>query len=65
MPDQQQPPLTDEEIAEFREILIADKRAKWLGATIRTWAVWIAAVIGGAVVSWDAAVRVIKAMAGK
>ena len=60
-----EPPLTDQELSEIREIILADRRAKWLGATIRTWAIWIAAVIGGATVFWDAAERVLKAIMSK
>mgnify|MGYP005995368963 CR=1 FL=1 len=60
-----EPPLTEQELSEIREIILADRRAKWLGATIRTWAIWIAAVVGGATVFWDAAERVLKTLVGK
>lgn len=65
MSTEDQSPLSDKEILELRQIIEADKRAKWLGATIRTWAIWLAAVIGGATVFWDAAERVLKAIIGK
>ena len=63
--DQHQPQLSDEELIEIRSIIESDKRAKWLWATARTWAIWMTAVIGGFTVFWDAAGRVLKAMVGK
>ena len=59
-----EPPLTDEEIRETREMLVADKRMKWLFAAIRRIAVWVAAGVGALVVTWDALVKAIRHIAG-
>lgn len=57
--------LTDDELREVRDIIQADKRAKWLWASIRTGGVWMAAVLGGATLFWDSVVRIAKAMVDK
>jgi hypothetical protein len=59
-----EPPLTDEEIRETREMLVADKRMKWLFAAVRRITVWVAAGVGALVVTWDALVKVIRHIAG-
>lgn len=59
-----EPPLTDEEIRETREMLVADKRMKWLFAAVRRIAVWVAAGVGALVVTWDALVKAIRHIAG-
>ena len=59
-----EPPLTDEEIRETREMLVADKRMKWLFAAIRRIAVWVAAGVGALVVTWDALAKAIRHIAG-
>ena len=64
MPEHQNP-LTDEELIEIRGIIEADKRAKWLWATIRTSAIWVAAVVTGFTVFWDTAGRILRTMVGK
>ena len=38
--------LTDEELRELRGILEADRRMKWLMASARIGAIWIAAIVG-------------------
>lgn len=55
-------PLTDEEIREVRGIIEADKRAKWLWATIRTGAIWVAAVLGALMLAWDTLVKILKSI---
>ena len=57
--------LTAEELKALREIIEADKRAKWLWATIRNIAVWVAAVIGGISLAWDGLVTMLRHMVGK
>ena len=59
-----EPPLTDEEIRETREMIVADKRMKWLFAAIRRIAVWVAAGVGALVVTWDALAKAIRHIAG-
>ena len=61
---QHEPPLTDKELREVREIMEADRRVKWFWATSRRIAIWLGAVFGGLVVTWDWLVRVVKHMAG-
>lgn len=57
--------LTTEELEALREIIEADKRAKWLWASIRNIAVWVAAVIGGLSLAWDGLVTMLRHMVGK
>ena len=59
-----EPPLTDEEIRETREMLVADKRMKWLFAAVRRITVWVAAGVGALVVTWDALAKAIRHIAG-
>jgi len=39
--------LTPEEIEKLRGILKQDERVAWLWATVRIWAAWVLAVMGG------------------
>lgn len=55
-------PLTDAEIREVRAIIEADRRAKWLWATIRTGAIWVAAVLGALVLAWDTLVKILRSI---
>jgi hypothetical protein len=59
-----EPPLTDAEIRELRELLEADRRVKWFWAMSRRIAVWTAAAFGALAVSWDALVRAVRHFAG-
>lgn len=59
-----EPPLTDAELREIRELLEADRRVKWFWATTRRIAVWVAAAFGAVAVTWDALVRAVKHLAG-
>lgn len=59
-----QPPLTDAELVELRELLESDRRAKWLWSTLRTWSLWLGGVIGAITLTWDSLARVVKSMAG-
>lgn len=54
--------LSDDEIREIRAIIEADKRAKWLWATIRTGAIWVAAVLGALMLAWDTLVKIVKSI---
>jgi hypothetical protein len=60
----QKPPLTDEEVEKLRELLEHEKRVRWFWSTARTWAVGLAAIIGGVTIGWDTIVKIIRA-AGK
>jgi len=59
-----EPPLTDEEIRETRDMLLADRRMKWLFAAVRRIAVWVAAGVGALVVTWDALVKTLRHIMG-
>ena len=59
-----EPPLTDAEIREVREVLEADRRVKWFWATARRIAVWIGAVSAAILVTWEGLVKAIRHIAG-
>jgi hypothetical protein len=46
--------FTDEEAQRLRELLKADDRVKWFWASIRTWALWLAAVASAMHWGWAA-----------
>ena len=48
------PPLSEDELCLIREVIEAQKRWHWLGTVIRNTAAWLAVVIGGAIVAWQA-----------
>lgn len=58
----EEPPLTDAELEEIRELLEANRRAKWLMDKIKAVALWSAAVIGGFTLLGDVIIKVIKGM---
>lgn len=57
--------LRPEEIIAMRDIVEADRRAKWLYASIRNAAVWIVAVIGGLSLAYESMITAVKHLAGK
>jgi len=57
--------LTPEEIMAMRDIVEADRRAKWLWASIRNFAVWVVAVIGGISLAYESMITAVKHLAGK
>lgn len=58
-------PLSRKEIASVRDLLDRDRRARWLWASLRVWALWIAAVLGAWVVGWESLGRLVRTLAGK
>lgn len=58
-------PLTDDELIHVRQIMEADTRARWLWASIRTVAVWVAAVIAGTSLLLDSMASGLKHLIGK
>lgn len=64
-PPNNEPPLTDAELKEVRELLESDRRAKWLWSTLRTWSLWLGGVFGAITLTWDSLARVVKSMAGQ
>lgn len=57
-------PLTEAECREIRRIIESDGRARWFWATARTWAVWVAAVVGGLTLGWDFVKKILRAATG-
>lgn len=57
--------LSEKEVYELRDLLERDKRARWLWASLRTWAIWIAAVLGGITLGWEALGKLLRAAVGK
>lgn len=55
--------LQDKEIAALRELLEQDRRTRWVWATARTWALWVAAVGAGLTVGYDFLRTLIKRLA--
>lgn len=52
--DDEERQLTPAERAAIRKLLESQERVVWFWATVRVWAVWIAAVVGGFTLGWDA-----------
>lgn len=57
--------LSDEEIAALRQMLKQDDRVLWFWSTVKTWAVWVAAVIAGVTIGWDALGRIVQLLSRK
>ena len=62
---QHERPLTDAELRELREVLEADRRMKWVWASARIGAIWIAAVAGTVSLLWDSLVRFVLHIVGR
>jgi len=60
--DPERYPLRPDELARVRQMLMAEQRTIWLWATVRVWATWVAAVVLGATVGWDALKRIVGAL---
>lgn len=58
-------PFSDEEIKQLRQILEAERNMKWLWSTMRNLAVWVAAILTGITVGYQALIDVVKHLAGK
>lgn len=52
--------LTADEAAAVRSMIERDKRVQWLWSSARTMAIWIAAVVAGATVGYDALRTMLK-----
>ena len=65
LPPHHERPLTDEELRDLRGVLEADRRMKWLMASARIGAIWIASIIGTVSLLWDSVVRFVLHMVGK
>lgn len=57
-----EPPLTESELKELRDLLEADRRAKWLMSKIKAIALWAAAVIGGLTLTGETIIKVLKGL---
>jgi hypothetical protein len=58
--DDEQRELTPRERARVRALLERSERSEWLWSSLRAWAIWIAAIVGGVTVSWEIVVRIVK-----
>lgn len=54
--------LNAAEIVALREILESDRRWKWVVSGLKTWAVWIAAIIGAGTLGLEALKSAVKAL---
>jgi len=54
--------LNAAELVAVRELLEADRRWKWVAAGVKTWALWIAAVVAGSTVGLEAIKTAVKAL---
>ena len=52
--------LSTKELDELRALLDADRKAKWLWASVRTWALWVTAVVAGFTIGVDALKALLK-----
>lgn len=53
------PPLTSKEIEALRNLLEADRRAKWLMSKVKSLAVWLSAVFGCFILVGDTIVKAV------
>lgn len=60
--DEPENPLTDEEIVRLRSLLTANDRAVWFWATLKVWSTWLAAVLLGITLGWDALKKLVQAL---
>lgn len=61
MTDEREPPLTDSERREVRQMLEQNRRASWAWSTLRVWSTWIVALVAALTVGWDFIRRLAKA----
>jgi len=57
-------PLDATELQELRRIIETERRTRWLWATIRTFALWITAVIAAFYALGEVIVRALKGLLG-
>lgn len=60
--DDSVPPLTEDEIEKLRGLLRSDDRVVWFWSTLKVWATWIAAVLLGITLGWDALKKLVAAL---
>ena len=53
---------TKEEVASLRSLLESKKRKEWLWDTLKVWATWVAALLVGITMSWEALKKIVKAL---
>ena len=54
-------PLTAKERRKLRDMIQRDDRAAWAWSILRTWALWISAMVAGITVGWEFIKRLAKA----
>lgn len=63
MPDDAEPPpLRPDELIRVREMFKSEDRAVWFWGTVKVWATWIAAVVLGVSMGWDALKKIVQAL---
>lgn len=55
-------PLSAQELQQVRAVLEKEARWKWLAVTARNTAAYVAVIIGGLTVFWDALARLLKGL---
>ena len=55
-----EPELTNEEKRAIRTILKNEDRVKWFWGSVRVWALWIGAVVGGFTIGSEALKRFVR-----
>lgn len=58
-------PLSDDEVRKLRDLIEADSRVRWFWASIRTYAVWVSAVVLGLTVGWESLGKILRALIAK
>ncbi len=53
---------TKEEVARLRDLLESKKRKEWLWDTMKVWATWVAAILVGITMSWEALKKLVKVL---
>lgn len=54
--------LSAPELVAVRELLEADRRWAWIATSLKTWALWIAALVAGATVGVETLKTIIKTL---
>jgi hypothetical protein len=60
--DEEVQPLSESEIQQLRGLLKSEDRAVWFWATLKVWSTWLAAVILGVTLGWDALKKLVQAL---
>lgn len=56
--------LSEEEVEQLRDLLHRQQRLDWLWGSLRTWALWVTAIVAAIILVKDGFVKLIRAAAG-